>query len=53
MEVDWKQAETMKGALSAGQLWSLDPERAWVRFVICVLRILVLLYCTEIFRAVW
>ncbi|WP_437282129.1 ATP-binding protein [Sorangium sp. So ce375] len=24
------QAEKMKGALSAGQLWSLDPERAWV-----------------------
>jgi predicted ATP-dependent endonuclease of OLD family len=24
------QAEKMKGALSAGQLWSLDPERDWV-----------------------
>ncbi|CAN95181.1 hypothetical protein sce5018 [Sorangium cellulosum So ce56] len=24
------QAEQMKGALSTGQLWSLDPERAWV-----------------------
>ncbi|HSO00048.1 MAG TPA: AAA family ATPase [Candidatus Nanopelagicales bacterium] len=24
------QAEAMKGAISAGQLWSLDPERAWV-----------------------
>ncbi|WP_437580578.1 AAA family ATPase [Sorangium sp. So ce887] len=27
---DHPQAEKMKGALSAGQLWSLDPERAWV-----------------------
>lgn len=24
------QAEKMRGALSAGQLWSMDPERAWV-----------------------
>jgi predicted ATPase len=24
------EAETMKGAISAGQLWSLDPERDWV-----------------------
>jgi predicted ATPase len=24
------QAEQMKGALSAGQLWSLDPEESWV-----------------------
>ncbi len=24
------EAGTMKGALSAGQLWSLDPEREWV-----------------------
>jgi predicted ATPase len=24
------QAESMKGALTAGQLWSLDPERSWV-----------------------
>ncbi|WP_437720604.1 AAA family ATPase [Sorangium sp. So ce861] len=24
------QAEQMKGALSTGQLWSLDPERDWV-----------------------
>lgn len=24
------QAAAMKGSLSAGQIWSLDPERAWV-----------------------
>lgn len=24
------QAEAMKGAISTGQLWSLDPERRWV-----------------------
>jgi len=27
---DHPEAEKMKGALSAGQLWSLDPEREWV-----------------------